>query len=260
MDKKKKRGNLIRSIIFAAALVVFAVSAYQLFMIYMEYKKGSDEYKGLAGKAEKILVSAEETEEAESGENNESAAGPWMDLYNAMIKENEDYIGWITIEDTNINYPIVQCEDNDYYLTHTFEREENASGALFVDSGIQDRMEGKNVIVYGHNMKNGSMFANLKKYREDEFFDDHRRFEVYTSTGHYTYEVFSVCTVSPDSDTYTIGFADDADFMNYIQKMQSRSIHKTGVTVSAEDKIITLSTCVNHNVDRLIVQAKRLES
>ena len=121
-------------------------------------------------------------------------------------------------------------------------------------------MEGKNVIVYGHNMKNGSMFAGLKKYREDDFYEGHKTFRVNTKTGFYTYEIFAVTVVSPDSDTYTLDFADDAQFLDYIASMQERSLHNTGVTVEAGDKIITLSTCVNKNVDRLVVQAKRLEN
>ena len=81
-----------------------------------------------------------------------------------------------------------------------------------------------------------------------------------TKTGFYTYEIFAVSVVSPNSDTYTLEFADDAEFMDYIARMQERSIHDTGVTVEPGDKIISLSTCVNKNVDRLVVQAKRLEN
>lgn len=261
MAKKRKTGNIIRNLIFVIALVVFLASAWQLFTIFMEYKKSSDEYADLAAGAEAILndIDSGTGSGAEKGTEDKKDT-PWIDFHNTMRRENEDYVGWIIVEDTKINYPIVQFSDNAYYLSHTFERTENASGALFVDCNIKEGMEGKNVIVYGHNMKNGSMFANLKKYREDDFYEGHKTFRVYTETGFYTYEVFAVYVTEPDSDTYTIGFADETDFMNYVQKMQARSIYDTGVSVKAEDKIITLSTCVNNNEDRLIVQARRLES
>lgn len=264
MAKNRKKGSIIRNLILIIALAVFIFSACQLIFIYLEYKKGSDEYAGLADEAEKIMEQAKkeqpekETEVSGGGAGDET--GPWTTFYNSMKQENEDYIGWIIVEDTNINYPIVQCGDNDYYLSHTFERAENAAGTLFVDYQIAEGMDARNVIVYGHNMKNGSMFANLKKYREEEFYENHKTFQVYTESGFYTYEVFSVYITSPDSDTYTIGLADNTDFMNYIEKMQAQSIYSTGVTVNENDKIITLSTCVNKNVDRLIVQARRLDS
>ncbi len=263
---KKRRSRRIQAVVFVIALAVFLFSGYQLLKIYLEYKKGSDEYDKLADEAARILSEAEEGQGAEDGGGAGSSPGqkaetgpfPWEELDALMRGENEDYVGWITIQDTQIDYPIVQYTDNDYYLAHTFEGTENAAGTLFVDSNIPEGMEGKNVIVYGHNMKNGSMFAGLKKYREDDFYEGHKTFRVNTKTGFYTYEIFSVSVVSPDSDTYTLGFEDDVAFLDYIARMQERSLHDTGVTVEAGDKIITLSTCVNKNVDRLVVQAKRL--
>ena len=263
---KKKRARRIQAVIFVIALAVFLFSGYQLLKIYLEYKKGSDEYDKLADEAARILSEAEDGEGAGgggtgNGQGQEDAGPkPWEELDALMRRQNEDYVGWITIRDTEIDYPIVQYTDNDYYLAHTFERTENAAGTLFVDSNIPEGMEGKNVIVYGHNMKNGSMFAGLKKYREDDFYEGHKTFRVNTKTGFYTYEIFAVSVVSPNSDTYTLEFADDAEFMDYIARMQERSIHDTGVTVEPGDKIISLSTCVNKNVDRLVVQAKRLEN
>ncbi len=262
---KKKRARRIQAVIFVIALAVFLFSGYQLLKIYLEYKKGSDEYEKLAGEAARILSEAEGglaqgAGTGADGEQKETGPFPWEELDALMRQENEDYVGWITIQDTQIDYPIVQFTDNDYYLSHTFEGTENAAGTLFVDSNIPEGMEGKNVIVYGHNMKNGSMFAGLKNYREDEFYEGHRTFRVNTKTGFYTYEIFAVTVVSPDSDTYTLEFGDDAQFLDYVARMQERSLHNTGVTVEAGDKIITLSTCVNKNVDRLVVQAKRLEN
>lgn len=262
MEKQKKRGSRIRNVILAAAVLVFAVSAWQLVSIYLEYRQGSDEYDRLADAAEEYLEAAADTGEEAAGQESGGIREPrpWTGFFLSMQAQNPDYVGWIRIGDTQIDYPIVQTEDNDYYLSHTFERTENAAGTLFVDCNITEAMEAKHVIVYGHNMKNGSMFANLKKFRDDGFFDGHRTFQVFTETGFYTYEIFAVYVTEPDSDVYTIGFADEADFMNYIGQAKERSEQKTDVTVSSEDHIITLSTCVNHNQDRLVVQAKRLKS
>jgi len=269
---KRRRAKIVRNIIFVIALAVFLVSAYQLLMIYMEYKRGSDEYKNLAGEAEEIfsVLELEEVPKEVSDPKEDSQIVPETmseeeynqmvrDFHEKMLAQNADYVGWILIPGTKINYPIVQCADNDYYLNHTWEHEKNAAGTLFVDCNIADGMEARNVIVYGHNMKNGSMFAGLKNYRDDKFYEEHKTFHVFTETGFHKYEVFSVFVTSPVSEAYAIGFADDAMFMSYVEKMQSWSLQNTGVTVNADDQILTLSTCVNNNVDRLVVQARRMK-
>ncbi|MBQ9886170.1 MAG: class B sortase [Lachnospiraceae bacterium] len=182
----------------------------------------------------------------------------WRALYDTMHGINNDYQGWIYINGTKINYPIVQGTDNDFYLGHTFYKEPVFSACLFVDYRIEGGLEAKNPIVYGHNMKNGSMFAGLKKFMKSDFRNTHPSFSVYTSTGAYEYQVFSVYTTSPISDTYRTSFADGEDFMNYVMMIKNRSDVKYPVDVYPQDKIITLSTCVNNNKDRYIVHAKRI--
>ena len=140
---KKRRARRIQAVIFIIALAVFLFSGYQLLKIYLEYKKGSDEYEKLAGEAAKILSADEEASGGTGNTPGEHGPAPWEELDEMMRRENEDYVGWITIPDTQIDYPIVQFTDNDYYLAHTFEGTENAAGTLFVDSGIPEGMEGK---------------------------------------------------------------------------------------------------------------------
>ena len=258
---KRRRARRIQLAVFLIALAVFCYSGWKLFGIWSEYKKGTDTYDNLAAEADKILSASDEETTAEDGSGTEEKKDPKaVSLYALMHGQNPDYVGWITIPDTKIDYPIVQYSDNDYYLKHTFEQEENAAGTLFVDTNITDGMDAQHVIVYGHNMKNGSMFAGLKKFREDDFYEAHKTFTVYTADRVYTYEIFSVHVTSPDSDVYTITFGGLAAFVDYADRMQSQSIMDTGVIVGGEDHIITLSTCVNQNKDRLVIQARRLEN
>ena len=261
---EKKGPGPVRTVILIAAVIMLIVSGYKLFTIFSEYYRGTESYSEISDLAQSIRENS--TAEADTSEDDASDEAEtqeedtyYLELYEAMVSQNADYVGWITIADTNIDYPIVQCDDNSYYLSHSFYGEELTSGTLFVDCSISEGMEAKHVIVYGHNMKNMSMFAHLKKFRNEEFYLEHKTFEVWTATGAYTYEIFAVYVTDPDSDTYTIGFGDDEVFMDYIEKMQSQSIYDTGVTVDITDKIITLSTCVNSNVDRLVVQARRIE-
>lgn len=285
-ERRKKRqkrirhdwGNYISGIVIIICIIVFCVSAVKLYKIYNEYKTASDEYSDLALLIPTIEATTEELQTENEVETEviqqeteeittEEVIVPapvfmegvdWQALYNTMYNINNDYEAWIYIADTKINYPIVQGADNDFYLNHTFYKEPVFSASLFIDYRIESGAEGKNVIVYGHNMKDGSMFASLKKFRNKEFRQRHPSFSVYTSTGAYEYQVFATYTTSPDSVAYTVGFANDEEFMNYINIVKNWSDVDYGVDVTAEDKIITLSTCVNDNVDRYVVHAKRV--
>lgn len=276
-DKKKKRWNIVSILIIMVCAAVFIVSAAKLVSIFSEYMAASNEYAGLAS-----LIPHINRENGETGERGTYEAGTdeaeieseadavitqapvfmdnvdWQALYNTMYGINNDYQGWIYISNTKISYPIVQGADNDYYLNHTFYKEEVFSACLFIDYRVENGIEGKNVIVYGHNMKDGSMFAGLKKFRQENFRKAHPSFSVYTSTGAYEYQIFSTYTTSPESNTYTVSFANDDEFINYINMVKGWSDVDYGVEVSADDQIITLSTCVNNNEDRYVIHAKRV--
>ena len=148
---KRRRARRIELAVFLVALAVFCYSGWRLFGIWREYKKGTDTYDNLASEAEKILSAPdEETPAADGNSQAEAENDPKaVSLYALMHGQNPDYVGWITIPDTKIDYPIVQCSDNDHYLKHTFGQEENAAGTLFVDSNITDGMDARHVIIYG---------------------------------------------------------------------------------------------------------------
>lgn len=269
--RKKTKWNVISIIIIIVCLGVFSVSAYKLYGILKEYKTASDQYSVLATLIPRINHTDETEEESSQDVTEESTEevivpGPvfmdgvdWKSLYDTMYGINSDYQGWIYISDSKINYPVAQGTDNEYYLTHTFYKEEVFSASLFVDYRVENGIDGKNAIIYGHNMKDGSMFAGLKKFRDESFRKRHLSFSIYTSTGAYEYKIFASYTTSPESQTYTVSFDSDESFMNYIQMVESWSDVDYGVDVAADDQIVTLSTCVNNNQDRYVIQAKRIK-
>ncbi len=284
-ERKKKRlkrkrydwGNYISGTLIIICVIVFCISGFKLYETYKEYKTASDEYSNLENLIPTIEFTTEAPTEVASTEaetqpvteeiTTEEIIVPapvfmegvdWQGLYSTMYNINNDYEAWIYMADTKINYPIVQGTDNDFYISHTFYKEPVFSASLFIDYRIAEGAEGRNVIVYGHNMKDGSMFASLKKFRQEKYRQRHPAFSVYTSTGAYEYQVFSTYTTSPTSATYTVAYANDEEYMNYINMIKSWSEADYGVEVTAQDKIITLSTCVNNNRDRYIVHAKRV--
>lgn len=198
----------------------------------------------------------DEIEEEINNKENVIAYTPHLQInHERLKKENSDYIGWIYIPDTKISYPIVKGPNNDYYLHRTFERKSAYAGSIFIDSFSENGLDQKNVILYGHNMKNGTMFGTLKQYRDKEFFLNHPYIEVYTEEKFYLYEIFAAREVSSDINTLNYQL-DNFEIDEYISNAKNTSIHfKENLTSS---QIITLSTCMNNDALRFIINGIRI--
>lgn len=177
--------------------------------------------------------------------------------FESLKKVNEDIIGWIRVNALDISYPIAQSTNNDYYLHRTFERVDNFAGCIFMEYQNHSDFSDKNTIIYGHNMKNGSMFGTLRKFYEDEVYEKAPYFWIYTPDKIYRYDIFSCAEVAVDSLAYQITFSEEGSFEKYIDDAYSRSVVKgNDIKVTAEDKIVTLSTCTGNESTRFIVQGK----
>ncbi len=172
---------------------------------------------------------------------------------------NEDFRFLVEVENTNINYPVVQGKDNNYYLNKDFKRNTNGSGSVFMDYR-NDYTIDKNTILYGHNMKNKTMFSRLEKFKEKEFWNEDNKIKIYTDEGVDVYEVFSVYYTEPGFDYLDTYFSSDDEFIGYIDAISNKSIHEYNSEVTTDDKIITLSTCSYEFKDaRTAVHAKWIE-
>ena len=233
--KKKGGSNIVSNIILVIAIVVFAVSAYKLYGIFSEYNKGDKEYQ----KIQDLVINTEKKDDTK-----EEAFS--VD-FEKLLEMNSDVVGWIRFDEpSEINYPVVQGRDNEEYLKRTFEANTNKLGTLFVDVNNPGDFSGRNTFIYGHNMKNGSMFAQLLKYKDDSFYKEHPYFYIYTPDGKVrTYEIFSAGVVKDTSDSYIMDYADDASFKTYIDYIKQQSAYPTSAEVTTASKIVSLSTCTN---------------
>ena len=176
---------------------------------------------------------------------------------------NDDVIGWIYVDALpDISYPIVQGKDNQTYLHQTYEKNYNFAGTIFVDYENGRDFNDCNTLVYGHNMKNGSMFGHLKKFTEDEkLYNNDRYFWILTPDKNYRYEIISAYTTGVNSDTYTLFKGPGEEFEEYLKKIKSYSDIKTEDTeLTIKDKIVTLSTCTGNESTRFVVQGKRVNA
>lgn len=177
--------------------------------------------------------------------------------FEELQKINPEIIGWLYVEAIDsINYPIAQTDDNAYYLSHTFKKTDNIAGSIFLDCDTKPNFTESNSVVYGHNMKNGSMFGKLNLFYKEETYEESKYFWIYTPDLYYKYEIFSCTEVGAISKTYQRQFESDRDFEDYLQTMQENSVIKTDTKVTASDKIVTLSTCTASSDVRFVVQGK----
>jgi len=247
--KKISLGNIIRYIIMLIAAIVFLYSAFMLAKIYLEYKQGNDIYKSIA---DTVLVPIEVT----TLENAEDEQLPFKYDHQALLNINSEGIGYLYIPSINLQLPLAQGSDNDFFLTHTFNRTYNGSGTLFEDYRISNGLSATHVIIYGHNMKNGSMFAGLSKYLTPAFYQTAGNdiFYIYTENKLLEYKIFTAYISEPISNTYTYNFTNATGLQDYAQLMKQLSSYNTGVDVSSVAQIVTFSTCTSDGSQRVIVQ------
>lgn len=228
-----------------------------LWMYAAQSKQQAHLYSNLAA------VREQDTQQETASEPEKQAS------YQNLYWENTDMVGWILIEDTNINYPVMQTPaDPNYYLKHDFEKNYTDYGCPFMQADCDALCPSDNLIIYGHNMKDGSMFADLAKYRSKDFWQTHKTVWFDTELGSYAYEIFAVIhtTVQADAtDAFSFYWFVDAaapeEFADYVSACKARALYDTGIFAEYGDKLLTLSTCDNITDNgRLLVIAKQTET
>ena len=179
-----------------------------------------------------------------------------------LTSRNEDYRCWIDIPGTKISYPVVQSKDNNDYLTTSFDREERRSGSIFIDANIKDIHDVQNVVIHGHNMKNGSMFGTLPSYKSISFYNNHPFVYLYTPDETLVYQIFSAYTI-PANDTvlelYQAKFPDNETYGHFMQTVKKNSLYEIEADLSVKKQLLTLSTCTNQSKYRFVIHAIRLQ-
>ena len=183
----------------------------------------------------------DETNLSESGETEPAPVGPTIDF--AGLEEiNEDCVAWIYIEDTAINYPVVQGSDNSYYLKHLIDGKWNSAGCIFLDSRVDSDISDRHSIIYGHHMKDGTMFSGLTKYKKQDYYEAHPAGLLITPEQTYRIEFFAGYVVSVEDSAWKIGFESDEEFETWIKEAKQRSWFESPLS-PAVTGILSLSTC-----------------
>lgn len=247
-------------IIMIALGVVIIVAGIVLFWIFREYSAGERIYDKMG---EQYVFLPEDTPEPrqpsatggpgasqkEPQATEDPQATPFVDKrapivdFEGLKKQNEDILGWIYSPGTPINYPVVQGDTNDEYLYRTADRTSNRCGSIFLDCQNDKDLTDSNNVIHGHNMQNGSMFADIMKYTEQKYYDEHPRIWLVTPEQTYSIELFSGFVTSSDSDVWKLTFAEAEDFTAWKSDMTKKSYFQSQVVPMAGEKVVTLSTC-----------------
>ncbi|ENZ9534446.1 TPA: class B sortase [Clostridioides difficile] len=225
---------LVKILINIICIITLIFSSLSVYIKLSEYRKADEVY----------------TELRENTSNNNSK-------HQELYDKNNDYRFWLKINNVNIDYPVVQGYNNDFYLTHDFYKNYLPLGSIFMD--YRNNFENdKSLIVYGHYMKNKTMFGQLENYTDEVFFKENNLVEINYKVQTYTYEIFSVYTADLiNRDYLSIHFNSNYEFKDYLNYITERSVHKSDIKVDISDKIITLYTCNYEFKDaRTIVHAK----
>ena len=258
-QKKKKKSDVLLTIALIVAIAVFCYAAFNLYHIYTEYKKGTDEYNQI----EEMAVTERDADSAEVAGPSAQIKPPIEVDFDKLKSVNEDVVGWIYVDALpDISYPIVKGKDNQTYLHQTYEKNYNFAGTIFVDYENSGDFSDCNTLVYGHNMKNGSMFGHLKKFREDDkLYKQDKYFWILTPELNYRYEIISAYTTGVNSDTYTLFKGPGEEFEKYLETIKGYSEIQTDDTdLTIKDRIVTLSTCTGNESTRFVVQGKRVDA
>ena len=224
-----------------------------------QYKESAETYAKLSEYLTVQDVSPVEDEDTDMPDAL-AAVFPSVD-FTKLQEEGSDVKAWLDSPGTTISYPIVQCEDNSYYLKHLYDGTANKNGCPFIDYENAPDFSDNNTIIYGHNMRDGSMFSSLREYAEQTYFDEHPQMYLMTPEGSYLVELFSAFVASPseagsDTSPWALEWKDDGAYTTWLTAMQERSLVKSNVSVTSSDRVITLSTCTNSGKDRFIVMGK----
>ena len=258
-NKAKKQTNKnnkkIKNIITIILVVIIIVGiGYLIYNFYNNYKNKKD-YTDILENIEidETQITDERTERILKLEE--------------IQKQNSEVIGWIEIKDTNINYPVAQAKDNDYYLNHNYKKEKSNVGTLFLDKNFDMGKGGSNYLIYGHRIKQGLMFEDLMKYAKEDFYKEHKTIRFTTNQDDSEYEILAVfyskVYYKNEKNVFRyynfVNANNQKEYDDFINNAKKASIYDTGITASYGEQLLTLSTCeYSQKNGRFVVVAKKI--
>lgn len=248
--RKEKRENKRKLLLLRILTLIFVLLLIYSIVNIAQWIKNNNENKEILNSISKTV------EVVENGEDEEK----YKIDFEELKKKNPDTVAWLKVENTNIEFPVVQAKNNSYYLTHNFNKEYNTAGWIFADYKNKLDTTDKNIVIYGHNMRDNSMFGSLKDVIKEEWYnnEENKYITFITENAYQVYQVFSVYQIEKEDYYIQTKFKDD-EFSKFVDTIKQRSKKDFAVEVSNEDTILTLSTCANNNKYRVVLHSVRVK-
>lgn len=253
INENKMKKNVLLLILELLFVIGIIYSGINIFLWF----KSNKENKKIV---EDISQNAERSESIQENVGNFESKYKYEINFEGLKSKNSDTVAWLKVENTNIEFPIVQTTNNSYYLTHNFNKEYNIAGWPFLD--YKNKLDGtdKNLVIYGHNMLDDSMFGTLEKVLTPEWYEseENKYITLITESEYGIYEVFSVYKIQVENYYIKTKFSEN-EFTSFIQTLKKRSVKYFEVEVSGNSTILTLSTCAsNNNKQRIVLHAVKV--
>ncbi|MFP7170693.1 class B sortase [Terribacillus sp. 7520-G] len=249
---QKKKMSWLQKMVLLTCLAFFLFSLIKLGTIGLDYAQ-----------SEQVMSEIQEEYKDNLRSSNTAIAAPSENQvrpqFKSLLQTNPDIVGWIAINDTKIDYPILQGSDNSHYLDRDYKEAASKSGSIFMDYRNDASSLDRQTIIYGHQMKDGSMFGQLDKFLDKDFFSRHEQFQFDTLYESYKVEVFSVYATTTDFNYIETDFTSEAEYKDFLEIVKGKSTVPADVKVTEKDNIITLSTCnelLDSDEGRLVLHGK----
>ena len=266
--KKKKNTTWIFVILFSIFISIIVFCLIKIFIWGKDNKDTSKVINDITNAVNVTLRDDDNNTELVNDTNEEETSDYWyyikfplIDVDITELKEkNSDTVGWINVNNTNINYPFVQTKDNSYYLNHSFDKKYNEAGWVFLDYRNSKNLNNKNTILYAHSRLDKTMFGSLSKVLKSSWYNnkDNHIIRLSTDTENTLWQIFSVYKIPEESYYITTNFNSNKEYTKFLNTIKQRSIHNFNTNLDANDKILTLSTCYS-DTERTVVHAKLIK-
>ena len=247
-DRKKRNGRVVWKLVMLMGAAMVLIAGWNIYRISKDYSDSNALYSKLSD----TYVATEKEKKEEK----------WYDAAQVNLqelkKQNGDVTGWLYFENEDISYPIMYSGDDTTYLHTALDGSYASAGSIFMEENNHPDFQDSHTIIYGHNMRNLSMFGKLRYYKQKEYYDNHAYFQIFTDKGIYRYQIFAYADVPADSFVYQVPYGADDSFKIFIQQLKKQSYYDTDVEVTQNDKVVTLSTCSTTGM-RFIVNAVRVD-
>ena len=257
--EKTSKSNKKNKIIIAVILSIFLILAVS-YLVYNFYN--SNKNKSIYDDLQENIIPDETTNELAQ------VNSQFVDKVKELEQENADVKGWLRIDDTRINYPLLQTTNNDYYLTHNYKKEKSSYGSIFINNNCNIKNENANIIIYGHDMKDGQMFQDLIKYQDKSFYEQHPIIKIATDEKENEYQIIyafkSRIFYQDEKNVFRFyryfDFENENKYNEYINNCKKIQLYDTGTTATYGEQLITLVTCeYSQENGRMVVVAKKIQ-